>query len=97
MLGGVEDEQDVGDAGDGQGDEGGVDDGDEEEADVAETDDGVMTFWEKAPALSRAKTEASGRACWVRLGCMGVETRIWWGKSRFGGSLFRGGLTHSSR
>lgn len=39
VLRGVEDDQDVGDAGDGQRNEGAVDDGDEEEADEAEGDE----------------------------------------------------------
>ena len=41
VPGGVEDEHDVGDAGDGEWDEGAVDDGDEEEADDAEVEEEV--------------------------------------------------------
>ncbi len=55
MGGGVEDEHDVGDAGEGEWDERAVDDGDEEEADEAEVEEEVH---EAVVGLCCGETEA---------------------------------------
>ena len=61
VLGGVEDEQDVGDAGDRQGNKGRIDNGDEEETNVAEADDGVQDVLGKAAGCEKSRGERKER------------------------------------